>query len=84
MSNIPSELNESVPSESTQPASNEQVSQINISAIEDESTDDASAARPNRPTGQTAIGAKLVKKLETLGTRSIESHARSRHTPPSI
>ena len=95
MSNIPSELNESVPSESPQPASNEQVSQINDSKIENESTDDTSTARPNRPPGQTAIGAKLVKKLETLGiafdppTRMFSAHATfclaatTKDTPPS-
>lgn len=54
--------------ESTQISSDEQLSQI-IDSINLEATSDESQSKSSttRPTGQTAIGAKLVKKLETLG-----------------
>jgi len=61
--------------DSNQISSDEQLSQIidsiNHSTIcEDTNTDESQSklsTTTTRPAGQTAIGAKLVKKLETLG-----------------
>lgn len=65
--------------ESTQISSDEQLSQIidsiNLAVTSEEANTDESQSKSSttRPTGQTAIGAKLVKKLETLGRSSFDS-----------
>lgn len=66
---------ENISFDSNQISSDEQLSQIidsiNLSTSCEETPIDESQSKPSttttRPTGQTAIGAKLVKKLETLG-----------------
>lgn len=68
--------------DSNQISSDEQLSQlidsINLSsACEDTNVDESqskSSATTTRPAGQTAIGAKLVKKLETLGILIKKNH----------
>lgn len=82
--NIQSEVNNGATNdgnmqfESNQISSDEQLSQIidsiNLAATSDETNVDESQSKSstNRTTGQTAIGAKLVKKLETLGRSSNE------------
>lgn len=72
--------NENLSFDSNQISSDEQLSQIidsiNLStACEDTNNDESqskSSVTTTRTAGQTAIGAKLVKKLETLGIASIK------------
>ena len=64
-STIEPETNENVPLESNETSSDQQLTQIN-----DSNTDESSSTTTTRTSGQTAIGAKLVKKLETLGILS--------------
>ena len=78
--NIETEMkDDDLPFESTQISSDEQLSQIidsiNLAVTSEEPNTDESQSKSSttRPTGQTAIGAKLVKKLETLGRSSFES-----------
>ena len=91
--NIESEVNngattneENLSFESNQISSDEQLSQIidsiNLAATSDETNIDESQSKSSttRPTGQTAIGAKLVKKLETLGRLSLQSSS----SPPTF
>jgi hypothetical protein len=70
-SNIDSEINENISFDSNQISSDEQFSQIidsiNLSAT---NTDESPLTTSTRTPGQTAIGAKLVKKLETFGILS--------------
>lgn len=60
--------------DSNQISSDEQLTQIIDSINGEETTTSTEEATPSpapRTAGQTAIGAKLVKKLETLGQRKI-------------
>jgi hypothetical protein len=71
---------ENITFDSNQISSDEQLSQIidsiNLSTTcEDTNTDESqskSSTTTTRTAGQTAIGAKLVKKLETLGILTIK------------
>ncbi len=70
-STIESEINENVSFGSNQISSDEQFTQIIDSINKDTNTDESpSIAATNRTPGQTAIGAKVLKKLETFGISS--------------
>jgi hypothetical protein len=72
-SNIESETNENVTFDTNQISSDEQLTQIIEAINEDTNTDESPSITTTRTPGQTAIGAKLVKKLETLGNSSIKN-----------
>ncbi len=72
-SNIESETNENVTFDTNQISSDEQLTQIIEAINEDTNTDESPSITTARTPGQTAIGAKLVKKLETLGNSSIKN-----------
>ncbi len=63
-STIESEINENISLESNETSTDQQT---NDSNNENTNTDESSSTTTTRTPGQTAIGAKLVKKLETLG-----------------
>jgi len=95
-SNIESETtngainDENLSFDSNQISSDEQLSQIidsiNLSTTcDDTNTDESQSKLPTtttRTAGQTAIGAKLVKKLETLAASSKDSKQINGKTPP--
>jgi hypothetical protein len=66
-STIESEINENISLESNETSTDQQT---NDSNNENTNTDESSSTTTTRTPGQTAIGAKLVKKLETLGLLS--------------
>ncbi len=73
-STIESEINENISFESNETSTDQQLTQPNDSNNENTNTDESSSTTTTRTPGQTAIGAKLVKKLETLGILSNEIH----------
>jgi len=65
---LESEVNNGATSSETV-SSNDQITQIidSINQSEEVNTTDETQTKSSRPTSQTAIGAKVIKKLETLG-----------------
>ncbi|CAF1354559.1 unnamed protein product [Adineta steineri] len=72
-SNSESEVNENVLSDLNQTPAEQQPIQVDDSNNENLNTDESPSTTTTRTSGQTAIGAKLVKKLETLAASSKEN-----------